>query len=434
MLPATATAQDDMEFQFESWFPADSSATVHQNFGVHGIAVDSSGKIWVQGFYARGEWVTPAGDTVATMPLFVFNPDGTQADFSPIHSVTVGADVDTLNSGGRGLATDHQGNVLAAFFDTIYRFNAETGEGMAKLTPTEGASLTRPAVTDLGNVVVSYVVAGNPIQVWDPTLNTIVTTVTDSRESGFARTLAVSGDGNDVYQPIYTSGGGVIHYHSDQGVFGTYAIQDTLLKGFSPESSTVGPDGNLWASTGSYADTPNNYPGVDTDYPPAAWYGLNTETGAFVDSFRWNRADELSEDPDVGNVQPRAIAFSKDGDVAYVGNFYPFDAGVQKFVLVESDAVQRPAGIPEALTLSENYPNPFSQSTRISFGVHKTGKVTLKVYDVLGREVRTLIDRVMPVGENHTVDFQAGNLPAGVYFYQLRTEGHQLSGKMLLVK
>lgn len=83
--------------------------------------------------------------------------------------------------------------------------------------------------------------------------------------------------------------------------------------------------------------------------------------------------------------------------------------------------------------LEQNYPNPFNPSTVISFTVERSGVVSLKVYNALGTEVATLVDGYKAAG-NHTVSFTAANLPSGVYYYRLTSEGIQSVKKMMLMK
>ena len=83
--------------------------------------------------------------------------------------------------------------------------------------------------------------------------------------------------------------------------------------------------------------------------------------------------------------------------------------------------------------LAQNYPNPFNPTTNISYSIVKSSKVTLKVYDILGREVRTLVNRVQASGK-YTVSFNTSNLASGVYFYRINAGDFIATKKLMLVK
>ena len=83
--------------------------------------------------------------------------------------------------------------------------------------------------------------------------------------------------------------------------------------------------------------------------------------------------------------------------------------------------------------LSQNYPNPFNPSTVISYRLPVIGFVTLKVYDVLGREVATLVNEEKSAGE-YEIEFNGSKLPSGIYFYQLKTGNFVETKKMVLLK
>ena len=89
--------------------------------------------------------------------------------------------------------------------------------------------------------------------------------------------------------------------------------------------------------------------------------------------------------------------------------------------------------IPTRFELSQNYPNPFNPTTKINFAIPKQGLVTMKIYDVLGREVRTLVNEVKQAG-NYTVDFNASEFASGVYFYKLTSGDFSDIKRMILVK
>ncbi len=88
---------------------------------------------------------------------------------------------------------------------------------------------------------------------------------------------------------------------------------------------------------------------------------------------------------------------------------------------------------PHEFALNQNYPNPFNPATSISYQLSSVSHVTLKVYDILGRETISLVDAVQPAGE-HSVTFDASKLSSGVYFYRLTTPAFTQVRKMLLEK
>ncbi len=83
--------------------------------------------------------------------------------------------------------------------------------------------------------------------------------------------------------------------------------------------------------------------------------------------------------------------------------------------------------------LEQNFPNPFNPSTIIRYQIPEAGKVTLKIYDVLGREVKNLVDEFQQ-GGIHSIPFDAGSLASGVYFYQLRVNNFISAKKMILLR
>jgi hypothetical protein len=89
--------------------------------------------------------------------------------------------------------------------------------------------------------------------------------------------------------------------------------------------------------------------------------------------------------------------------------------------------------IPGDISLSQNYPNPFNPTTIIEFGLNESAETNLIVYDILGREITTLVNEILPAG-THRVNFDASQLTAGTYFYTLRAGNKVLTNKMILLK
>lgn len=105
-----------------------------------------------------------------------------------------------------------------------------------------------------------------------------------------------------------------------------------------------------------------------------------------------------------------------------------FNTPIAKFA-VKSDVIKTVS----EFELKQNYPNPFNPSTVIRFSIPQDGPVTLKIYDVMGKEVATLINQVIP-GGNHEVHFNGSGLASGIYIYTLKAGSLVKNNKMILIK
>ncbi len=103
------------------------------------------------------------------------------------------------------------------------------------------------------------------------------------------------------------------------------------------------------------------------------------------------------------------------------------------FPLVTSVESHTGSQIPESYVLSQNFPNPFNPATAIEFDMVEAGWVTLKIYNLIGQEVATLVDGNRHAGQ-HRVDFNASNLGSGIYVYRLTVNGFTDMKKMAFVK
>ncbi len=397
----------------------------------HAIAVDPEGKVWFGSYYNDDSIKTGPTTYGKVKDIHVFNANGTQASFSPIQVLTVNGVADTLWNSSRGARADNEGNILWASFETIYKVNYKTGEGMNKFEiNSDGHGITAPSVDAAGNIYCRNVFPNYPVYLINPDFTSggnAIDTV-----GGYSRTILVSSDGNTIYQAGYTLNSIVVYHRASE--FDPYTVSDTILKGFQCESIAWNPKtGYLWASAGNVDFPPNQYPGASTSYSVNTWYAYDVNSKTIVDSLHWyyqNIADSTAAtDP-----RPRAIAFSPTGDTAYVGCFNSPNAYmVERFVHTVTAVRMTDNNVVKSFELSQNYPNPFNPTTEISFSVAKAGMVTLKVYDILGREVATLVNENMSNGK-YSISFDASKLSSGTYIYQLNANGVQISKKMMLLK
>jgi hypothetical protein len=88
---------------------------------------------------------------------------------------------------------------------------------------------------------------------------------------------------------------------------------------------------------------------------------------------------------------------------------------------------------PESYTLYQNYPNPFNPATTIKYSIPTESFVNVKVYNLIGQEVAELVNEQQQIG-NYEINFDAANLPSGIYFYSIKAGNFAETKKMLLVK
>jgi Secretion system C-terminal sorting domain len=117
-------------------------------------------------------------------------------------------------------------------------------------------------------------------------------------------------------------------------------------------------------------------------------------------------------------------------------NAVPFlqQSGVAPTIVPGEDVPVDNHNEPFAFRLYQNYPNPFNPLTTIEFSLAEPGLVTLKIYNLLGQEVRSLLDNEMIEEGEQSVDFDGGNLPSGVYFYRLTAGKNTEMKKMLYLR
>lgn len=395
-------------------------ATVGQ---MHGIAVDPDGKVWL-GNFGTEPFTPPGGTEISARLIRVYNPDGSPASFSPIWSLTIGGVTDTLRSNNRGMRADHNGNIIMLDgAQNMWRINYQTGEGMNKIATGLGTSPVAPAVSSNGNIFVGPVVMeGLTIQEYDADFNFLGNAV-ENLPGGFSRSMEVSADGNTIYFPVYTADVIILYQRADE-----FSPFDSVGVISGPAAESIAwnkATGDLWFSGGSFNDAPD----PTSVYTPNTWYGYDVNTDTVTDSLKW--IFTIPEDP---AERPRAIDFSPNGNIAYIGCFggagYPL---AQKVVNTGGNVQPDPNVVVEDYTLSQNYPNPFNPTTEIKFSILESGFVTLKVYDILGKEVAILVEGNLASG-GYTATFDASDLSSGTYVYMLSVNGNRITKKMVLLK
>ncbi len=385
----------------------------------HGIVVDNFNRVWIGSLHSTGPG------------LIVRNPDGTEPAFSPITSVTFGQDIITLDDGNcRGMAVDSDGNILYAKGSILININVETGEGITSWQQPESLSLTKPTVDANGNIYVGTVLGVSPIVVLEPIFMSEIAQIVLNPVAELSRGIEITADGKNLWTGNLNAKGPVYQYTTED--FTNYPVSDSILTDadgdtifqFVPTTMNWGPDSTLWIS----------HETEELD--------LQLQNGLIVFDFTLQSYSTLFM-PDIpGNDfnGPRGVAFSVTGDTAYVASFN--GSRVVRFIKsTEPVSVQNnhDRGLPADFKLSQNYPNPFNPVTRIAFNLPIDKRVSLKIYNSLGQEVRNLIDNETYPKGAHTVqwdatDNQGSKVASGVYIYTLTYGNFSKSKTMTFVQ
>ena len=161
------------------------------------------------------------------------------------------------------------------------------------------------------------------------------------------------------------------------------------------------------------------------------------------DTVRWTNTggfhNVVADDNSFTSGAPSDAPWVYEFVFTVVGNF-PYSCevhvalGMTGIIIVENaTSVNNDEITVEDFELKQNYPNPFNPSTKISFVIPVSSNVNLKVFNILGNEITTLLNEQLVAGE-HTVPFNASGLSSGIYFYSLTVNSNTQTKEMVLLK
>ena len=251
-------------------------------------------------------------------------------------------------------------------------------------------------------------------------------TITNSLPAGQGRrTFALSISGNKI---IMTCGYNTAYLKSTYiGTIGSDASQITWTAGLDAPIALSRPAGTSYGGFSFLVGGDTNGTGVK-----------NTKIFVYnVSGNAW--FNQILNAPNPSSNMMNAVTVKCINDTARI--FQPGGYGAAAFANFDVTGCGSPLTgnsnysevLPKSYSLSQNYPNPFNPVTKISYALPKSGLVTLKIYDMLGREVAVLVNDIKAAG-TYSVDFNASALSSGAYFYRLESNGFIDTKKMMLVK
>jgi ligand-binding sensor domain-containing protein len=251
-------------------------------------------------------------------------------------------------------------------------------------------------------------------------------------------TIALDNNGNKW---IGTFGSGVAKF--DEINWTVYNTSNSGLPDNNIKTIAVDISGNKWIGTlgglakfddtnwtvynTSNSDIPDNsVRAIVIDNSGNKWIGTFRGLAKF-DNTNWVVYDTNNSGLPFNNVYTIAIDNLENKWIGTEGGLAVYREGG---VVSVSEA---PEEVPGNFILYQNYPNPFNPSTTIQYQLPGAGFVTLKIYDLLGREIFTLVNKEQTAGR-YEVNFNASNLASGIYFYQIKSSSFVLTKKMVYLK
>jgi hypothetical protein len=333
------------EYQLDKVFPNQDEVPYN---GIHGVVVDQQNKVWITPFYARlDEDLNERRNEV-----YIYNENGTFASFSPIHAVATGdsllrlgpltginkgmdGNIYVMTHGFRTTASASDAviggvwNQRRSFLIVINPTNGETIEVVDityMRTETASHAPNRPAVTADGYVAVSFVFPGSPIVILDPSNNwEVINTVTNDK-TGFSRTLEISADGRKIFNPQtepHADGAPAGHVQVLEGsIRGSYTVGNPILIGTNPGAAARYQNTDVIYFSGAGI---GNTPDASEPYLSYRYYGYSISKDEIINEFDWNYGEDT-----IWRI-PRGLAFSADGNYAYLASFTSLSGNLQRF-------------------------------------------------------------------------------------------------------
>jgi hypothetical protein len=333
--------------------------------------------------------------------------------------------------------------------DTLFvSFGQLLGGDCMGYTDSLGAAYPNNAIdaADIGRVSTAFLSTPDSSK-WDDGVNNYKWA--DINEDGAVETLDLSmvtaNENEQGAQPVYKTVGAAPGSNADA------LIEFTNI----PGELTAGQTYTIEVTASNLADVRAYFVNLNYDHDALTFAGITK--GDFIDAASHSFPVVQNETVGLANSVYGYTTFSGDGVLAVVkfrankDNIFTSDmlgfdtvSVVNSEFLKESIVAQDPTGIadsdavPASFNLTQNFPNPFNPTTTISFTIPESANTTLKIYDILGRQVKTLVDGGYSAGTYSVVwdatDMNGNLVSNGVYFYSVKAGKHSETKRMLFMK
>jgi hypothetical protein len=414
------------------------------------IAIDAGGNAFITGYTTSSNYHTTSG---AYQTNYGGNYDAFVTELNSsgdglVYSTFIGGNGD---DNGTSIALDAGGNAYITGFTTSSNYPATKGAYQAALLSSNGnafvtklnsvgsALLYSTFIGGIGNINISGGDQGYSIAI-DDSGNAYITGYTTSSNfpvtSGAFQDTLLGVNGNAFVTKLNSTGSALLYSTFIGGNNGDEGNSIALDAGSSAYITGYTTSSNFPLSSGTYQDTL-----------------LGSNGNAFVIKLNSTGSALLYSTYIGGNKDDagNSLAIDAGGNVYVTGNTtssnYPSTIGayqtsydgigdifVTKLNISTATFVKSKASpFPNKFELMQNYPNPFNPATTIIFSVPKTSFITIKIYDILGREIKTLVNEEKSAG-NYSVQFTGSNLSSGIYFYRLQSGNYSQTKKLILLK
>ncbi|MBK9332014.1 MAG: T9SS type A sorting domain-containing protein [Ignavibacteria bacterium] len=315
--------------------------------------------------------------------------------------------------------------------------NNPNGSGGVWISVNNGANWTQTSLNSRHIIsfalLGTYLFAGSDVDFWRSSNNGVNWTQL-SVNSQSVRALAVIGNNlfAGTYIGVYIStndGTSWTLTANNRSINSLAVIGTNLFAGTAQYGVYISADnGTTWSQTALNNKSVNKLAVSGTDifagtYPYGVYYSSNNGASWF------QKNQGFSAPPFYNYTMISALKINNGYIFSGTDGFSVYRRLYSEIIGVQNISTEIPANF----SLSQNYPNPFNPVTKLEFGIPELGFVSLKIYDLLGKEVGTLVDENLNPG-TYKVEFDGSRLTSGVYFYRIKSGDFTDTKRMMLVK